>query len=276
MKLQVLVSTMHQKDYSLLERMNIQTDAIIINQCDRNEFKEFEFEGHKIRWLSLNERGIGLSRNTALMRADADILLFADDDIVYYDGYAECVLRAFEKYPRAQMIMFNFQSLNTDRPEIIVKRDYSLHLYNCLKFGAFRIAIRKAPIRKANITFSLLFGGGTKHQAGEDNLFITNCLQKRLKGIACSSLIGTVKQEVSTWFKGYNEKYYFDRGKLFTAMYGKKAFLYLLLFELKNVCRSNDITLLKRVKLEYQGCKDYLKESDNKGEKCVFNNSAYL
>ena len=34
MKLQVLVSCMHQQDYSLLEKMNIQTDAIIINQCD--------------------------------------------------------------------------------------------------------------------------------------------------------------------------------------------------------------------------------------------------
>lgn len=35
MDLQVLVSTMHQKDYSIIEKMNINSDAIIINQCDR-------------------------------------------------------------------------------------------------------------------------------------------------------------------------------------------------------------------------------------------------
>lgn len=40
MKLQVLVSCMHQQDYSLLEKM-YQTDAIIINQCDINKFEEY-------------------------------------------------------------------------------------------------------------------------------------------------------------------------------------------------------------------------------------------
>ena len=78
MRVQVLVATMHQTDYSLLEKMNIQTDAIVVNQCDENKIEEFEYNGHKIKWLSLKERGVGLSRNTALMRADADILLFAD------------------------------------------------------------------------------------------------------------------------------------------------------------------------------------------------------
>ena len=34
------------------------------------------YNGHQILWMSLNERGIGLSRNTALMRATADIILF--------------------------------------------------------------------------------------------------------------------------------------------------------------------------------------------------------
>ena len=42
MKLQVLVSCMHQQDYSLLEKMNIQTDAIIINQCDINKFENIK------------------------------------------------------------------------------------------------------------------------------------------------------------------------------------------------------------------------------------------
>ena len=89
MTLQVLVATMHQKDHSLLERMNIQCDAIVINQCDRDEIERFQFRGHDILWMSLKERGVGLSRNTALMRATADILLFADDDVVYNDGWCE-------------------------------------------------------------------------------------------------------------------------------------------------------------------------------------------
>ena len=47
MRLQVLVSTMHQKDYSLLDRMNIHIDAIVINQCDEYRYDEFEYRGKK-------------------------------------------------------------------------------------------------------------------------------------------------------------------------------------------------------------------------------------
>ena len=36
-KLQVLVATMHQKDLSLVEKMNIRCDAVIANQADKNE-----------------------------------------------------------------------------------------------------------------------------------------------------------------------------------------------------------------------------------------------
>ena len=34
MRVEVLVSTMHQKDKDFLEKMNISTDAIVINQTD--------------------------------------------------------------------------------------------------------------------------------------------------------------------------------------------------------------------------------------------------
>ena len=60
MTLQVLIATMHQTDHSLLEKMNIQSDAIAINQCDRDEIERFTYNGHNILWMSLNERGIGL------------------------------------------------------------------------------------------------------------------------------------------------------------------------------------------------------------------------
>lgn len=257
MKLQVLISTMHRDHHDLLEKMNIQTDAIVVNQCDRNQLEEFEYRGHSVKWLSLSERGVGLSRNTALMRATADIVLFADDDLVYEDGYEEKVLGAFEQHPEAALIMFNLKSLNPERPEYIVTSDHRLHWYNCLRYGAFRIAVRREALLKKNVFFSLLFGGGAKYQAGEDNLFITQCLQNGLTVIASASTIGTVKQEVSTWFRGYDEKYYRDRGALFAAMYGKKAGICLFLIDLKNYRKSN-FTLSKRFKLEKNGAKAYL------------------
>ncbi len=39
MSLQVLVAAMNENPHELAEKMNLQTDAIIVNQCDRFEFE---------------------------------------------------------------------------------------------------------------------------------------------------------------------------------------------------------------------------------------------
>ena len=70
MRLQLLISTVNEDLETLAQRMNLQADAIVVNQCDRNEYREYGYEGHRIRCYSFAERGVGLSRNNCLMRAD--------------------------------------------------------------------------------------------------------------------------------------------------------------------------------------------------------------
>lgn len=253
MKLQVLASTMHQTDHSLLEKMNIQSDAIVVNQCDRDCIERFTFRGHNILWMSMNERGVGLSRNSALMRATGDILLFADDDVVYTDGYVEEIIKCFEEHKKADLIIFNLKSQNPDRPETIVNKEYKLHWYNCLKFGACRIAIRQDAIRQANVFYSLLFGGGAKYQSGEDNLFVIQCLKKGIKGLTSSSMIGTVQQEESTWFRGFNEKYFFDKGVLMKQCFGPWAKILLVALLVKNGRQTQKVGLKKALGCAFKG-----------------------
>ena len=69
MKIQTLIVTTGQTDHSLLEKMNVQTDTIVGNQCDRNEVEIFEYNGYGIRWISMCERGVGLNRNTVMRTA---------------------------------------------------------------------------------------------------------------------------------------------------------------------------------------------------------------
>ena len=257
--LQVLVSTMHQTECSLPEAMNLQTDAIVVNQCDRNEIVTLAHNGNRIQWLSLQERGVGLSRNTALARGTADILLFADDDVVYETGYEKTVLDFFKKHPDVGMAVFNLESLNPDRPERSILKDHRLRWYNCLRYGACRIAVRRECLIHNNIWFSLLFGGGARHQCGEDNLFITDCLKKGIRCMACKDRIGTVKQEESTWFAGYNDKYFTDRGALFAALYGRLAYPVLFLFELRSKNKAQKFC--RRLKLGRAGIRQYWKTS---------------
>ncbi|MFK4998688.1 glycosyltransferase [Bacillus sp. N9] len=207
MKLQVLVSTMNQTDFSLLKEMNIQSDAIVVNQCKINNFDVVNYNGHKVRFLSLNEKGVGLSRNTALMRSEGDICVLADDDLTYVDGYKDIILKEFNDNPQADIILFNVPSTNKDRPSYIIPKISRVRWYNSLKYGAVNIAFRSESVKKANVSFSLLFGGGARYSAGEDSLFIADCLRKGLKIYTNPKIIGFVKQDESTWFEGYTDKF---------------------------------------------------------------------
>lgn len=83
MKVEVLVSTMNQKDYSLIDKMKIKTDAIVVNQCQEDNSQEFIKNGHRIKWINSSTRGFSISRNICLENATADICLIADDDLEY-------------------------------------------------------------------------------------------------------------------------------------------------------------------------------------------------
>lgn len=217
MKIQVLVATMHQTDHSLPEKMNIQTDAIIGNQCDRNEIEDLHWRGHNIRYLSFAERGVGLNRNNALMRADADVCLFADDDMVYVNGYPELIEKAFADNPKADVIVFNLIEKNSQRKQI--SKVTRVGYLNYLRYGTARVAFKLAPVKAQGIYFNQCFGGGTEHAHGEDNLFLTACLNKGLKIYAVPIEVAELHDErPSSWNTGYDDKYLIDQGILYKTI----------------------------------------------------------
>ena len=219
MNVQVLLATMNQKDFSLLEKMNIQTDAIVGNQCDKNEILEFDYNGKNIKWLSLAERGVGLNRNNCLMRATGDICLFADDDVVYDNGYEKIITDFYAKNPKADVVVFNF-SVSRDGETFVdeVTKTKKLKWNNVLKYGAYAITARVDKLKFFNINFNRCFGGGTEHSCGEDTLFLSDCYKSGLQIYSCKEKIGTVKHNDSTWFNGYTDKYFFDKGVLFSLL----------------------------------------------------------
>lgn len=222
MRIQVLVASMGQTDYSLPQKMNIQTDAIIGNQCDRSEIESFSFNGHTITYLNFAERGVGLNRNNALMRADADVCLFADDDMVYVDGYEKVVADAFERHPDADILAFNLETVSSAGDVLkrkIIKKESRVNYFNCLRYGTARIAIRLRAVRLNGIAFNQCFGGGTPYCHGEDNLFVVACLDKGLKMYSIPESIAKLTEErKSSWNEGFDEKYLLDQGMLFRCM----------------------------------------------------------
>ena len=234
MKVEALIATMNQTDDSILEKMNIQSDAVVINQSDRFVWQEYERNNHAVRFLTLPERGIGLSRNTALMRARGDICLFSDDDLIYHNNYPQMLQQAFAEYPNADVIVFNINSINNLKTRYRIKTPMRVRWFDYMRYGAARIAVKRESIIRCNISFSLLFGGGARYSCGEDTLFLQDCLKSGLKIYAVPLTLAEIDDSSSTWFNGYNRKFLQDRGALYAAMYRRSAPLQSLVYLLRH------------------------------------------
>lgn len=258
MTLQVLVATMHQPrgNYSLLERMNIQSDAIVCNQCDRNEFEEFVWKGHNIKWLSFAERGVGLNRNNALMRATADILLFADDDVIYEDDYPAMIISGFEQNKKADAIVFNMkESRHGEALHDRVKRTGRTNRKGLSSYATFLIAVKNIRVKERNIVFHRMFGGGTEYSCGEDTIFLQECVKRGLRVYTSTITIGKVYHGESTWYSGINDKYFVDKGVLYNYLYPRLSKVLCLYHVIKHRKMYNEYGLYNAVMQMWLGTK---------------------
>lgn len=258
LRVELLIATMHQKDDSILNRMHVQSDAIVINQCEHFAWREFKRDSYRIRFLSCGERGVGLSRNTALMRAERDICLFSDDDLIYRDGYEEKIIQAFEDFPEADVLVFNIQSIGNKKSRYQIQKPMRIRWFNFARYGAARTAIRRTSILQHHLSFSLLFGGGAQYSCGEDTLFLHDCLKAGLRIYAVPITLADVDDSTSSWFRGYDEKFLMDRGALYRAMYHRMAFLQSLLYLLrhKKVWKETD-SFIGALRMMKKGIQDY-------------------
>ncbi len=229
MQVQVLASVMNQTLEQVAEQMHLASDAIIINQCDCMKQEEMEYKGYSVRFYSFPDRGVGKSRNEAIMRADRDICLFSDEDIIYEEGYAGAIAAEFERNPKADMILFNI-SVEKERQTYHITDRKRVHWYNCGRYGAVSFAIRKDSLLASGVMFSQLFGGGAKYSNGEDSLFLKEFMDKGYRVYTAPVTIGREAAGESTWFAGYNEKFFHDRGVLYYFLYGKFAKLMAIRF----------------------------------------------
>lgn len=259
MRLEVLISAVNADAGLLIEKMNITSDAVLINQSGRNSAGEVSVKNGKVRVFSYDEKGVGLSRNRAIENAKGDILLFADDDIVYDSDYEEKVLKEFEKHPEADGIFFNVE-VNERRRTYWNKGYDRVHLTNAGRYPAYSIAVRKNALDRSQVKFSLLFGGGAKYSCGEDSLFIKDMLNAGLELYKTETKIGREEERPnseSTWFSGYNEKFFKDRGVLYAFLYGAlaKPFAVRFVYAKKEVM-CNEIKPKDALKLMFEGIKE--------------------
>ncbi len=234
-KLQLLIATMNLTDIiGLCDEMHIASDALIINQSDSVKYECVSYHGHKVESYTFAERGLSRSRNNALLRCTGDILCIADDDMVYTDTYREDIINEFQKHPEADALVFNVTALNDERSGKPIEKYARVGKRESREYGSVHIAIKKRALICKNVYFNTLFGSGAMYSCGEDTLFLKELIEKGLKLYKSPIRIASVDMSDSTWFKGYNEKYFKDKGALIEAAYPRISWLLAMLQSVRN------------------------------------------
>lgn len=254
-KLEILCTTMNQRDFSLIDKMNIQCDVVFSNQANHVGYDELESENFRAKMISTHTRGVGKNRNISLTYAEGDILLFADDDMKYVNGYTKLIEDEFERFSDADVIIFNITSNDAKRPQLQNRISKRLHILSKMPYGAPRIAIRRSSWEKSNVWFTPLFGGGAKYTSGEDSLFLQGVKNKGLHIYVSNKTIGEVDMSTSSWFSGRNEEYFFNKGAYCKAVHPYLFWVWKFYY---CICIKTYMSILNRMKCFDRGIHAYM------------------
>ena len=259
MRLQVLLSAMHLDDENYIDTLNITTDAVVVNQCDRESEREVKHEAVngadiRVKYIETIERGLSKSRNMAIKNATADICILCDNDVEYQYGYEGMILRAFASQPDADIIVFFIKRKERQVP--IFDEVKQMNYLSVLKIFSPEIAFRRKSV--LDTPFDEEFGAGAKYSMGEENLFLYECLRKKKKIVYMPIQIAALREEESTWFKGYDKDFFLTRGANYVAM--SKWFSHVLIWQFalrKRALYGKDAGMLQVIKWMYEGRREY-------------------
>ena len=259
MKLQVLLSAMHLEDETYIDSLNITSDAVVVNQCDRECERDIVRElkdGHTqaVRYIETRERGLSKSRNMAIRNCDADICILCDNDVEYVQGYDRLIIDAFETHPDADLIVFYIKRPEKPAPNYPTER--RMDYLSVLKIFSPEIAMRRESIK--NIAFNEEFGAGAKYRMGEENIFLYDCLKAGKKIIYMPIMIAQLRKEESTWFAGYDEEFFYCRGANYAAMSKTFSIVLIMQFALRKTALYKDkVSMRTAISQMLKGRREY-------------------
>ncbi len=172
-ELEILISTQNRKDLSFLNEMfpggTEGFNILIINQIPEGEnWPDLSLPAN-IRMIFSNEKGISKSRNLALAHAQGDILMLADDDVIYEPGFHTKVLKYHQLYDD-EVIIF---PLKDEKDRLFGKfppRD--IHISRFEYVYSPQICFKRTLL-DYGIFFDENFGLGAKYPDSENFIWLT-------------------------------------------------------------------------------------------------------
>ena len=256
MTIEVLQSCMNISNiYTHIDKTKITSNAVIVSQgkYERDiQIHCLKFNDNYVSYIQTNTRGLSTSRNIAIENSDADICLLCDQEEELYAGYDNVIIEAFKNNPDCDIIAF---SLDYERKNFPIKKKVIRGL-GVLKISSVQIAFKRKVIKKNKIFFDEKMGAGTGNGAGEENKFLMDCLKSNLKIIYLPIKIAKINsKKTSSWFSGYDDTYFINRGWTNRRILGFfVGLLYILYFSfVKYKIYKKDCTFINAIKCQLHG-----------------------
>ncbi|MFQ6599351.1 glycosyltransferase family 2 protein [Flavobacterium sp. C3NV] len=231
---EILISTMNQDSLDFLVPMfpflhfsNFR--ILIINQTQIETILESEYAN--IRVINSFEKGLSKSRNLALETAQGKILLIADDDVIYHEGFVAKIINAYNQFPDAAAI--NFCAVKSDGS---LMKNYPKHsktnmnAFDVFNTSSIEMTLNKAILDKTKIRFDENFGLGGMFEMGEEAIFLFDLKNKKQQLVFEPEVIVKHPELTSSSKKSIEEKYYIQ-GALYTRIF-KRNYIYWIFVKL--------------------------------------------
>ncbi len=249
MKFQILISTVNRR--FLKRDFSLNIPHLIINQQSRDEADGSPAEN----LFDYDERGLSKSRNHALDHAEGKICLISDDDLTYKEDIESIILHSFEQHPDADIITFQIET-----PDGQLRKKYKTKAYwhnkrTVMKVSSVEITFRKSAIDQSNLHFDENFGLGAAFPTGEENIFLADALDKKLKILSLP--IPIVSHPLESSGKNFDSRQLIQaKGALFERIFGLKSYIVSFLFACRKY-KMSKFSLFAFYGLMLRGAKTY-------------------
>lgn len=180
---QVLISTMYkstQEVLSLLKRLNINCDSLIVVQGDKSGYQELLLGKQNVKIIYTTERGLSKSRNLAIAHCTSKYAFIMDDDVVINSEALDRLVFNAEK-DNLDVFTCSFLYENGDNSKAQFNDEFVHNYFTLAKVSSIEIGFKVESVKKNNILFHESFGLGTDLPSGEEYIFLTDCLKMDLK-----------------------------------------------------------------------------------------------
>ncbi|QGQ48161.1 glycosyltransferase family 2 protein [Metabacillus sediminilitoris] len=210
-------------------------EVILVTQINHECIHDLSHDNMKIKHVKLNKKGLSYSRNEGLKYISGSIVTFSDDDCWYPEDSFQNVMNTLEKDASIDVACFQIfdpiqdvyykNNYDSNPKTQISKRDIT-------RKSSIELFVRLKNVKPEDLRFDENFGLGTKYPSGEENIFLSDLMKKKLKISYIPQII--VYHKKPNIHSRLTETQIISKGPLFKRLTNTPvAFILLILFFLK-------------------------------------------